>query len=286
MDAFAVPKKYPNIAKIFTKEWFESEFRKEKEEMHPLARQFTYDKNDRISLHLTEHLEEYLATMQDEINRNWKHFYKGLRNKDQYNRTSAEIEIASLFRKMGFHQVELEPTIPNSKKKGDIKICDRNTEIYIEVSTKKGPEVDYKLDFGRAKVGTFKFQSPQIYRDKLYNESLQLSKFHPGIIALYLYSSSIPERRNIVKAFYDGIAWRGKGEEVVYLEEGESAMKNTIISAILRYFHDYSDGCRIWKELFLNPMAKNPLPDTIISKFREGGIEIKEEPIVLERRSL
>jgi hypothetical protein len=40
-DASVVPTKYPNIAKIFTKEWFESEFRKEKEEMHLLARQFT-----------------------------------------------------------------------------------------------------------------------------------------------------------------------------------------------------------------------------------------------------
>jgi hypothetical protein len=38
LDASTVAKKYPNIAKIFTKEWFESEFRKEKEEMHLLAR--------------------------------------------------------------------------------------------------------------------------------------------------------------------------------------------------------------------------------------------------------
>ena len=30
LDASMVPKKYPNIAKIFTKEWFKSEFRKEK----------------------------------------------------------------------------------------------------------------------------------------------------------------------------------------------------------------------------------------------------------------
>jgi hypothetical protein len=52
LDASVVPKNYPNIAKIFTKEWFESEFRKEKEEMHLLARQFTYGEEDRISLHL------------------------------------------------------------------------------------------------------------------------------------------------------------------------------------------------------------------------------------------
>ncbi len=87
LDTSVVPKKYPNIAKIFTKEWFESEFKKEKEDMHLLARQFTYDENDRSSLHLIDHLEDYLATMQDEIKRNKKHFYDTLRHRDQYKST-------------------------------------------------------------------------------------------------------------------------------------------------------------------------------------------------------
>ena len=138
LDASMVPKKYPNIAKIFTKEWFESEFRKDKEEMHSLARQFTYDENDRSSLHLIDHLEEYLATMQDEIKRNKKHFYDTLRHRDQYKSTSAEIEIASLFKNMGFRQVELEPPIPYSKKNGDIKIIDAETEIFIKLWTIRG----------------------------------------------------------------------------------------------------------------------------------------------------
>jgi len=105
LDASMVPKNYPNIAKIFTKEWFESEFWKEKEEMHSLARQFTYDENDRSSLHLIDHLEEYLATMQDEIKRNKKHFYDTLRHRDQYKSSSAEIEIASLFKTLTPHHV-------------------------------------------------------------------------------------------------------------------------------------------------------------------------------------
>jgi hypothetical protein len=125
IDTSAIIKKYPNIAKIFTKEWFESEFRKAKKNMHLLARQFTFGEEDEISLHHVNHLEEYLVTMLDEIKRHEKHFYAGLKNKEEYDRTSAEIEIASLFRKMGFHQVELEPSIPNSKKIGDIKICVR-----------------------------------------------------------------------------------------------------------------------------------------------------------------
>jgi len=159
------------ISYLFKKEWFESEFRKEKEDMHLLARQFTYDENDRSSLHLIDHLEDYLATMQDEIKRNKKHFYDTLRHRDQYKSTSAEIEIASLFKNMGF-PVQLEPPIPDSGRKEDIKICDDGTEIFIEVSTKKGPEINYIYDFGLGiKGGPFEFQSPKTYKDKIERKS-------------------------------------------------------------------------------------------------------------------
>jgi len=288
VDASDVPKKYPNIAKIFTKEWFESEFRKKKEEMHLLARDLLlidYEEDESSHLHI-EHLEEYLATMQDEIKRNKKHFSKGLRNRDfhKYRSTLAEIEIASLFKNMGFCQVELEPPIPDSGKKGDIKIRADGAEIFIEVSTKEGPEINYIDDFGPGiKGGPFEFQSPKTYKDKIERKSnRQLSNFHPGIIVLYLDPLCIPERRNIRKALYDGIAWRTNGE-VVCLEKGESAMDNTIISAILSYFHYFSDGCVIRKELYINPKANIPLPNSIITKLRDSGIEIKEEPIILER---
>jgi hypothetical protein len=60
-------------------------------------------------------------------------------------------------------------------------------------------------------------------------------------------------------------------------------MDNTIISAILSYFHYFSDGCVIRKELYLNPKANIPLPNSSITKLRDSGIEIKEEPIELER---
>ncbi len=285
LNASAVPNKYPNIAKIFTREWFESEFMKEKEDMHSLARQFTYDENDRHSLYLINHLEEYLATMQDEIKRNRKHFHKGLQDKKSYIGTLAEIEIGSLFKNLGF-QVELEPKIPGKIQKGDAIISDGETEIFIEVTTKKGPEINYIYDFGLGiKGGPFKFQSPKTYKDKIEHKSnRQLSNFHPGILVLYLDPSCIPERRNIQKALYDGIVWRTNGE-IVCWENGESAMDNTIISAILCYFHYFSDRCEIIKELYLNPKAKNPLPESIITKFRDSGIEIKEEPIVLERNS-
>jgi hypothetical protein len=109
-----------------------------------------------------------------------------------------------------------------------------------------------------------------------------MSISYPNTHVLYLDPSSIPERKNIAKAVYDAIAWIVNGE-VVHIELGESAMDNTIISALLLYSHCFSNGCKIRKELYLNPKANISLPDSIITKFRNSGIEIKEEPIELER---
>ncbi|MBE9592533.1 MAG: hypothetical protein IMF19_03555, partial [Proteobacteria bacterium] len=280
-----VPKKYPNIAKIFDKEWFESEFKKEKEEMHLLARQFTYDEEDRISLHLI-HLEDYLATMQEEIARdeNKKHFYEGLRDKDfhKYRSTLAEIEIASLFKNMGF-PVQLEPPIPDSGKNrsGDIKIIDAETEVFIEVRTIRDKNGEI-LDKGKwVEMSIMKFHRPIDFKSKIEDEIHGLSGLYPGIVVLYL-DPSIINGRDIEKAFYDGTAWIVNGE-VVHIEPGESAMDYTIISALLVYSHSFSDGSKIRKELHLNPKANISLPDSIITKFRDSGIEIKEEPIELER---
>jgi hypothetical protein len=128
-----------------------------------------------------------------------------------------------------------------------------------------------------------KFHRTIDFKSVIENKRYQLSEFHPGIIVLYLDPLCIPERRNIQKALYDGIAWM-RNKEVVHLEPGESAMDNTIISAILLYFHYFSDGCMIRKELYLNPKANIPLPNSIITKFRDSGIEIKEKPIELERK--
>ena len=281
LDASMVPKKYPNIAKIFTKEWFESEFRQEKEEMHLLARQFDhYGEN---SIHWIDHLEKYLETMKDEIERNRKHFYDGLKNKGQYTSTLAEIEIGSLFKNIGFQNVQLEPPIPDPKKngRGDIKIIDAETEVFIEVRTIRGKEGEI-LDKGEW-VKTRRMESHRSidFKTKIEVKVRQLSKNNPGIVVLYLDPAVINDR-DIEKAFYDGIAWIVNGE-VVHIELGESAMDNTIISALLLYSHCFSDGCKIRKELYLNPKANISLPDSIITKLRDRGIEIKEEPIELER---
>ena len=282
LDVSAVHKKYPNIAKIFDKEWFESEFRKEKEKMHLLAKRFTYDENNRISLHHICHLEDYLATMQDEIERNRKHFYGRLRNKNLYSSTSAEIEIGSLFKNMGF-QVQLEPPISDSEKKGGIKIFDAETEVLIEVRTIGGKKGEIMNKGKWVEIRKMEFHKPIDLKNKIEPEISQLSKSHPGIVVLYL-DPSIVNDRDFVKAFYDGIAWIVNGK-VVHIEPGESTIDNPIISAILLYSHYFSDGCKIDKELYLNPKANISLSDSTITKFRDGGIEIKKEPIELERNS-
>ena len=126
------------------------------------------------------------------------------------------------------------------------------------------------------------FHKPIDLQNKIEDEIHGLSKNNPGIIALYLDPSIINDR-DILKAFYDGIAWIVNGE-IVRIEKGESVMNNTIISALLLYSPYFGDGCKIDKELYLNPKAKIPLPVSFITKFKEGGIEIKEEPIELERK--
>ena len=69
---------------------------------------------------------------------------------------------------MGF-KVEPEPLILGGKS--DIKIVSDGLEVFIEVSTRKGPEI--------IKTGPFKFQIPDIFRDKFEKESSQLSKSNP-----------------------------------------------------------------------------------------------------------
>ncbi|MBE9592921.1 MAG: hypothetical protein IMF19_05520, partial [Proteobacteria bacterium] len=200
LDASEMPKKYPNIAQIFTKEWFESEFRKKKEEMHLLARDLLlidYEEYESARLHI-EHLEDYLATMQDEIAQKMKikkHFYEGLRNKDfyKYRSTLAEIEIASLFKNMGF-QVQLEPPIPDSKKNGDIKISDAETEVFIEVRTIRGKNGEILDKWEWVETRRMEFHRPIDLENKIVAEIHGLSGFYPGIVVLYRDQSLINDR--------------------------------------------------------------------------------------------
>lgn len=359
MDNSAIIKDYPNISEIFTQEWFEKEITKDKNEMHLLAKQFTFtgldgSSLDSHSLHYIDYFEKILKEMKGEINSKRKHFKK-ITNKNYFLSTLAEIEIGFFLKNIGF-EVEFEPSI--SGKKSDIKIVSDGLEVFIEVSIRRRPEIeDFKIfswndipgndndrlvnyleriydvdleetgkiekigncntikisaeknslvlklnneknkvtlvtDDGRTdefivkiengklnvyensiKIGKIKFQQPDIYRNKLSNESNQLSKSNPGIIALYLEPSSISERMNVIRGFGFDIVWE-KNENIVHIEEGEHIIDNSMISAVLLYIRYFDNNLNIVKELYLNPKADNQLPDTLITKFREFGTEI------------
>ncbi len=147
-DISMIIKNYPSISNMFTQEWFEEEIKKDKKEMHLLAKQFTFkDKDgsslDCHSLQYIDYLEMLLKTMEDEINSKRKHFFKGLtEDKNKYLGTLAEIEIGYLFKKMGFKPFEFEPSIPGTNKTSDIKfVSDEGLEVFTEVFTRIRPEI-------------------------------------------------------------------------------------------------------------------------------------------------
>ncbi len=357
IDNSLIIKNYPNISKVFTQEWFEKEITKDKNEMHLLVKQFTFTDGsslDSHSLQYIDYLEKLLKYMNVEINSKRKHFKK-LTDKNYFLSTLAEIEIGFFLKNMGY-KVEFEPLI--SGKKCDIKIVSDGLEVFIEVSTRRGPEIEdiyifswddipgndsdklvyyleniYNIDLeetgkiekidncntirisaeknslvlklndeknkvtletddGRTdeftarigngkinvyenstRIGKIKFQQPSIYRDKLCEESNQLLKSNPGIIALYLDPSSIPERKNIIRGFGFDRVWEKDGN-IVHIEEGEHIIDNSMISVVLLYIRYFDKKYNIVKELCLNPKADNQLPDSLITKFRDSGTEI------------
>lgn len=359
IDNSVIIKAYPNISKVFTQEWFEKEITKDKNEMHLLVKQFTFTGQDGSSLdshslQYIDYLEKLLKDMNVEIDSKRKHFKK-LTDKNCFLSTLAEIEIGFFLKNMGF-KVEFEPSI--SGKKSDIKIVSDGLEVFIEVSIRRGPEIEdiymfswddipgndndklvyylehiYDVDLeetgkiekidncntikisseknslvlklndeknkvtletddGRTdefiakigngklnvyenstRIGKIKFQQPSSYRDKLFEESTQLSKSNPGIIALYLGPSSIPERKNIIRGFGFDRVWEKNGT-IVHIEEGEHIIDNSMISAVLLYIRYFDNKYNIVRELYLNPKADNQLPDSLITKFRDFGTEI------------
>jgi hypothetical protein len=92
-------------------------------------------------------------------------------------------------------------------KKVTLKIDDVITDEFI---TKIGMKNDKKnkkrnVFWDPAKIGEIKFRQPSHFREKIENEIKQLSKSNPGIIALYLESSSIPECNNAINGFLNNV---------------------------------------------------------------------------------
>lgn len=265
---------YPNIAKFFTNEWFESELKKDNKNIHLLAKQLTVSENSKSSLVYFKHIERCLSELKDNIMGHENHF-KALKHKERYFGLLAELEIGLMIKNMGF-EIEFEPPLP--KGFSDIKITTAETEIFIEVSTKKGLSFKEKEKVGNScTISEFETRPPEKFKGKIIEESKQLSAVHPGIFALVIEPSSIPEIESIKHAFGFSRLW-GK-----YIEPGINPSKKVKkrVSALLIYCNyttiNEENNCLRRKEdtfLCVNPLAEFQLPTSVIHKFETYGTEI------------
>jgi hypothetical protein len=252
---------YPNIADFFPREWFESELKKDDKNIHLLAKQLTFDEDDDTSFIYLEHVEKCLKELKDCIKQNRNHF-KGLTHKERYRGILAELEIGLMLKNMDF-DIELEPPVQNNKS-SDIKITDGETKIYIEVSTRIGPPTHWEdIENRCSKLGISKFRSPSNFKQKILHEGSQLSRNNPGIVALNIDPSSIPEIEHMIRGFGFSRIW-GDG---IYIEPGER-IDNSMISALLIYCYYIAENEKIDTVLCINSEADFPLPASFIEKFK------------------
>lgn len=265
---------YPNIAKFFTNEWFESELKKDNKNIHLLAKQLTFNKNSKSSIVYFKHVERCLSELKDNIMGHENHF-KALKHKERYFGLLAELEVGLMYKHMGF-EIEFEPPLP--KGFSDIKITNAETEIFIEVSTKKGLSFKEKEKVGNScTISEFETRPPEKFKGKIIEESKQLSVVHPGIFALVIEPSSIPEIESIKHAFGFSRLW-GKYIELG-IDPSEKVKKR--VSALLIYCNyttiNEESNCLCRKEdtfLCVNPLAEFQLPTSVIHKFETYGTEI------------
>jgi len=252
---------HKDIEKIFSSMWFESEFEKSKEEMHLLAKQFTFDDDFRdraISYHLFNHLEENLNLLHNEIQRKGV-ISKNLKDAGKYSNTIGQIEIAGLFKKIGF-AIELEPRLPGSKKKSDIRIVSGDIQVYIEVRTLHNREGQLVMQSKGMEISTLDYHPKTTLKEKIKDKTQQLSERYPGILAIDLWD--ISRTLHIEAAFY------------------ELSRECPIISGMLLYRHSYNHkGCQLFIDFFANPYARLPIPEAVEKLFETGGIRISTWPM-------
>lgn len=249
---------HKNIAKIFSKEWFESELQKPPDTMHLLAKQFTFDDDpcdNRGSYHLFDHLDEYLENLEKDIQKKGSIFRK-LRDSTDYPNIIGQIEICSFFKKLGF-DVELEPKLPNSSKVSDIKIAKDSCITYVEIRTLKERPGTILSQRNGVTISTICFHPKVTIKNKIGEKSHQLSGIYPGILVICL-DPSIARTVHIEASFF---------------EIAEECPK---ISGLLLYHHFFNQekGCNIYRELFCNPFATNPIPTSLSELFESGGVAI------------
>jgi hypothetical protein len=243
------------IVKIFSKEWFESELQKPPETMHVLANQFTFEDDpydNSISYHLFDHLEEYLETLEVEIQEKGS-ISRKLKTLKDYQDTEGQIEICWFFRKLGFN-VELEPKVPGSKKISDIKISKEESTAYIEVKTLHERRGRVISQSGSIIISELNFHPKPTIINKIKDKAQQLSKNHPGIIVV-CQDPSIPQMSHIEYPF----------REIVH--------ELPMVSGIMLYYHSLGpDGCFKNLRLIRNPFATNPIPTHFLELLVSEGV--------------
>ncbi|WP_135606221.1 hypothetical protein [Methanococcoides sp. NM1] len=252
---------YPLVAKWFPEKWVKSEIEKNE---HLVIRQLILD--DKQSLKFLDNLEDCLELMDKEMSEHNTHF-RTLQNKDQFISTLAELKVGCFFKNMGFN-IEFEPPLINGKK-ADLKTVLNCEELYIEVSTRKGIPEGEVVENNPFEITTIKKREPRAFKDRILEESEQLLKTKPGIVALYLHPSSAPEKINIIRAFGFDFIWDKETDTIEYGEKHDTSM----ISALLLIIDNDFTLC-------LNPIANNPLPSGIIKKFGENNVEIIDPEII------
>ena len=245
------------IAEIFSKEWFESELQKPPETMHVLAIQFTFGDNPRdnsISYHLFDHLEECLEALEVEIRAKGR-IPKKLKTSKDFLDTKGQIEICCILKKWGFG-VELEPKVPDSGKISDIKISKGESTAYIEVKTLHERPGRIIPKSGPITISELNFHPKSTIIGKIKDKSQQLSKTHPGIIVICL-DDSIPQMSHLEYPFR------------------EIAHELPIVSGLMLHHHSHGpDGCSKNLRLICNPFATNPIPTHFLEIFDSEGVAV------------
>lgn len=273
--------KHPKIVEIFPIEWFEKELKKEKNHIHPLAWEFHWERGEPSSLFEFNELEHSLSIISDEIQQNKSHFQGSLRKKEFYQDTKAEIEIASLFKEIGY-SIYLEPQIVNSLKKirtCDFRISAPEFNIFVEVS-----RIDPKLfqaeweKRGNILFSDLKFYASNQLKNKIRKERKQLDCNNPTLLAVSFPREAVSSLTHICSEFYHHIK-RNQDGTVEQFDYGKPYQNEQFpdISGYFIYCQSYGlEGNKI-KRLCKNYYANIPLPEEFLQELKKSNITIIEK---------
>lgn len=145
------------------------------------------------------------------------------------------------------------------------------TDEFIAKIGMENDELNGKLNVfhNPTKISAFTNRSPSDFRETIRRKSNQLSKSNPGIVALCLGPESNPAWTNVIKGFLNNI-WDNDGNVIEIVDFSAT-------SALLIYSRsNRNNRYEIRKELWVNPVAKYQLPDSIMQKFETSEVFLPE----------